>query len=44
MKSIRIGVIINNRYGTIKNQMLSGIEEAHRQLKDYGGKICVTKN
>ena len=35
MKSIRIGVIINNRYGTIKNQMLSGIEEAHRQLKDY---------
>lgn len=35
MKTLRIGIIMNNRYGTIKEQMLSGIEEAHRQLKDY---------
>ena len=35
METIRIGIIINNRYEAIKNQMLFGIEKAHLKLKDY---------
>lgn len=42
MKNVNIGVIINVLWDVAKEKMILGIEEAHRELKDYKIKYDVT--